>query len=118
MFGVGIKLSKPQEVVKTEAFTHSVTVQRSNFPSGNLACNVDDEWTATGTDGVEYKGIIDIYTSETTGSTHMHSRPRTPFFNHLHNTKPFPGRINKIVVPYHGGVARDVAPLYESSHFP
>jgi hypothetical protein len=42
MLGVGIKLSKPQEVVKTEAFAHSVTVQRSNFPSGNLSYNADD----------------------------------------------------------------------------
>lgn len=66
MLGVGIKLSKPQEIVKTEAATHSVTVQRSNFLSGNLSYNADDQWIAVGTDGETYEALFDIYTNTST----------------------------------------------------
>ncbi len=66
MLGVVINFSKPQEVVKTEAFTHSVTVQRSNFLSGNLSYNADDQWIAVGTDGVTYEALFDIYTNTST----------------------------------------------------
>lgn len=52
MLGVGIKFSNPQEALKTEAASHSVTVQRSNFLSWNLSYNADDQWIAVGTDGV------------------------------------------------------------------
>ncbi len=41
----------------------------------------------------------------------MRSQPRTPFINHFHNTKPFPGRVTRIDVTYGGGVTRDVAPF-------
>ncbi len=109
MIGVEVILRNQQEVVKSEAAVHSVTINRASFLSGALAFRVDDRWTATGTDGVVYAGYFDIYA--TAGQTPLKSKPMSPFINHFHNTTLFPGRITKIEAVYGGGTARKLAPF-------
>ena len=92
--GIGVSLSAPKEVLKTSAATHTVTITRSNFPSGALAYGTDDKWTATGTDGTALEGYFDLYA--TANQDNMQTRTKTPIGNYFHNTVAFPGPITKI----------------------
>lgn len=92
--GIGVSLSAPKEVLKTSAATHTVTITRSNFPSGTLAYGTDDKWTATGTDGTALEGYFDLYA--TANQDNMQTRTKTPIGNYFHNTVAFPGPITKI----------------------
>ena len=112
--GIGVSLSAPKEVLKTSAATHTVTITRSNFPSGALAYGTDDKWTATGTDGTALEGYFDLYA--TANQDNMQTRTKTPIGNYFHNTVAFPGPITKIeLTGASEGVSRQWTPFLSVS---
>ena len=114
LFGVGASLAKQKEVVNVEAATHSVTITRDSFAVSTSAYETNDPWTATGTDGTEFNGEIDIFL-ENAAQSNMQTRSSKTFGDYFHNISPFPGAITEIEMVYDSGTARPWTPYASAS---
>ena len=81
----------------------TITITRSSFPSGSLAYNVTDTWTATATTGETISGQGDLYS--TANQTTMQSK-NSGVSTMYHNTVSTPGPITKITLTCASGITR------------
>lgn len=96
------------------AQTETLTITRSNFPTGSLVYGTDDLWIATTSSGEEIQGYFDLFSSAT--QTTMQTRINTPIGSHPYNTIAIPGNITKITLTGGGtGSARTWTPYLSSN---
>lgn len=102
--GVGVAVASNREAVPVHAAdaTGTLTITRSCFPSGSLAYNVTDDWSATcspSSDG-SVSGQGDLYS--TAVQTTMQTKD-TNVSTHYHNTTAMPGYITGITLSLASG---------------
>lgn len=81
----------------------TLTITRSCFPSGELAYNATDDWTATASTGETILGQGDLYSTQ--NQTTMQTK-NTGVSTHYHNLTAIPGAITKIEVDLASGTDR------------
>lgn len=81
----------------------TLVITRSCFPSGSLAYNVTDAWTATASTGETINGEGDLYS--TASQTTMQTK-NSSVSTHYHNLTAIPGAITNISVSVASGTDR------------
>ena len=100
--GVGVAVDyRTAEAARAE--TGSLTITRSCFPSGSLAYNATDEWSATASTGETVSGQGDLYS--TANQTTMQTK-NSGVSTHYHNTSAMPGAITNIALSVASGTDR------------
>ena len=89
----------------------TLVITRSCFPSGSLAYNVTDAWTATASTGETINGEGDLYS--TASQTTMQTK-NSSVSTHYHNLTAIPGAITNISVDVASGTDRKYE-VYASS---
>ena len=83
--------------------TGTLVITRASFPSGSLAYNTTDNWSATASTGETVSGQGDLYS--TSNQTTMQTK-NSSVSTHYHNTTAMPGAISKISVEVASGTDR------------
>lgn len=94
--------------------TETLTITRSDFPSGALVYGTDDLWTATTSGGDVVTGYFDLFSN--VGQTTMQTRTSTPIGSYPYNVVAIPGNITKITLTGGGtGSARAWTPYLSTT---
>lgn len=94
--------------------TETLTITRSDFPSGALAYDTDDLWTATTSGGDVVTGYFDLFSN--VGQTTMQTRTSSPIGSYPYNVVAIPGNITKITLTGGGtGTARAWTPYLSTT---
>ena len=94
--------------------TETLTITRTNFPTGALTYGTDDLWSVTTSGGDIIEGYFDLYSTPT--QTTMQTRTNTPIGSYPYNTIAIPGNITKITLTGGAtGTARTWTPYLSST---
>lgn len=85
------------------AETGTLTITRASFPSGALAYNATDTWTATTSKGDIISGVGDLYSSANQETLQSKNTGVSTMYR---NTTPMPGSITKITLSCASGTTR------------